>query len=83
MLDPTGIFRDPEEVVQNKGLTRAQKVEILRLWEFDALELQVAEEEGMGSGQPSGMLDRVLRALHSLKTGPDIEHSPPTKQGGI
>ena len=83
MLDPTAVFGDPAEVLEREELTRAQKVEILRRWEFDALEIQVAEEENMGSEQPSDVLDRVLRALHALNSGPDLDHSPPTKHGGV
>ncbi len=49
----------------------------------DALELQVAEEENMGSEQSSDILDRVLQALRALNAGPDSEHSPPTKPGGV
>ena len=45
MLDPTKVFTDPSEVVADPGLTRDQKIEILRRWEFDAHELEVAEEE--------------------------------------
>ncbi len=64
-------------------LTREQKIEILRRGGYDALELQVAEEENMGSEQPSDILDRVLQALRTLNAGPDPEHSPPTKHGGV
>ncbi len=83
MLNPTAVFRGPEDVLQRAELTRAQKIEILRRWKFDALELQVAEEENMGSEQPSDILDRVLQALHALNASPDPEHSPPTKHGGV
>ena len=83
MLDPTAVFRGPEDVLQRAELTRAQKIEILRRWKFDALELQVAEEENMGSGQPSDILDRVLQALRVLNAGPDSAHSPPTKHGDV
>ena len=83
MLDPTAVFRGPEDVLQRAELTRAQKIEILRRWKFDALELQVAEEENMGSGQPSDILDRVLQALRALNAGPDSAHSPPTKHGDV
>ncbi|MCH8956862.1 hypothetical protein IIA28_16295 [candidate division KSB1 bacterium] len=54
---------------------------VLRCWEYDARELEVAEEENMGGGPP-GVLDKVFRALHRLDADVDIEHSPPTKQGG-
>ncbi len=83
MLDPTAVFRGPEDVLQRDELTREQKIEILRRWGYDALELQVAEEENMGSGQTSDILDRVLHALRTLNASPDPEQSPPTKHGGV
>ncbi len=45
MLDPTMVFEDPMDVVANAELTRDQKIEILRRWEYDARQLEIAEEE--------------------------------------
>jgi len=79
MLDPTMVFEDPMNVVANVELTRDQKIEILRRWEYDARQLEVAEEEaGMTVRRPE-MFDRVLQALHTLGVERDIEHTPPTK----
>ena len=79
MLDPTMEFNDPKEVVANVELTRDQKIEILRRWEYDAHQLEVAEvEAGMGVRSPD-MLDRVVQALHTLDVEHDAEHTPPTK----
>ena len=79
MLDPTMVFEDPKEVVANDELTRDQKIEILRRWEYDARQLEVAEEEaGMLVLRPE-MFDRVVQALHTLGVERDIEHTPPTK----
>ncbi len=79
MLDPTMVFKDPKDVVANVELTRDQKIEILRRWEYDARQLEVAEEEaGMAVRQPD-MFDRVVQALHALDVKRDMEHTPPTK----
>ena len=79
MLDPTMVFKDPKDVVANVELTRDQKIEILRSWEYDARQLEVAEEEaGMAVRRPE-MFDRVLQALHTLSIERDVEHTPPTK----
>ena len=79
MLDPTMIFKDPNDVVASKELTRSQKIEILHRWEYDARALEVAEEEaGMAVRQPD-MFDRVVQALHMLGIVRDTEHTPPTK----
>ena len=75
MLNPALVFLGPEDVLEGDELTREQKIEVLRRWKFDALQLQVAEEENMGSEQPSDILDRVLQALHALNTGPNLEDS--------
>ena len=83
MLNPALVFLGPEDVLKRDELTREQKIEILRRWKFDALQLQVAEEENMGSEQLSDILDRVLQALHALNAGPNLENSPPTKPGGV
>ncbi len=79
MLDPTMVFKDPKDVVANVELTRDQKIEILRRWEYDARQLEVAEEEaGMAVRRPE-MFDRVVQALHALDVKRDVEHTPPTK----
>ena len=79
MLDPTRVFKDPKEVIANTELTRDQKIEILRRWEYDAHQLEVAEEEaGMAVLRPE-MLDLVLQALLTLGVERDTEHTPPTK----
>ncbi len=77
------MFLGPEDVLERDELTREQKIEVLRRWEFDALQLQVADEENMGSEEPSDILDRVLQALHALNASPNLEISPPTKPGGV
>ena len=79
MLDPLTVFKDPKEVVANEELTRDQKIEILHRWEYDARQLEVAEEEaGMASDHPE-TFDLVVEALHTLGVERDTEHTPPTK----
>ena len=81
-LDPTAVFPSPEAVVEHSCLTREQKTDILKRWEYDACELEVAEEENMGGGEPS-MLEGVLEALAALGAQRDLERASPTKQGMI
>ena len=79
MLDPTSVFKNPEDVVASDELNRNQKIEILRRWEYDARELEVAEEEaGMAVRRPE-MFDLVVQALHRLDADRDPEPAPPTK----
>lgn len=39
------LFRRPKDVVEHSILTRAQKINILRRWVYDATELAAAENE--------------------------------------
>jgi len=81
LLDPAGVFGAPEDVLSAEGLTREQKIEILRRWEYDARELEVATEENM-PGQNGSCLDRIIQALNELGYDPSLDNEPPTKQGG-
>ena len=82
LLDPSSVFASPEAVLQRSELTKEQKIEILRRWEYDASEIAVAEEEGMMGDQPL-LLRRVLLALETLTGGIISRQTPPTKQGGV
>jgi uncharacterized protein YpuA (DUF1002 family) len=84
LLNPEAVFKKPQEVVKRNDLSREQKIEILRRWEYDVRELQVADDESM-TAKPqvtAVTLDAVLNALRSLGAPADVEHSAPTKQGG-
>jgi hypothetical protein len=81
LLDPASAYRAPAEVLDDRDLSREEKIKVLRRWEYDARELEVAEEENMGGGPPD-LLDEVLTALRQLDAQTDMEHRPPTKQGG-
>ena len=65
-LVPSSVFASPDEVLRSGQLTRAQKVAILRRWEFDArpTTLQpVARQDGP-------ILDQIRQALVSLGAAP-------------
>ena len=79
-LDPMAVFPTPDAVLEHPRLTREEKIDILQRWRYDACELEVAEEENMGGGEPS-TLEWVLKALMALGVEADLEHPPPTKQG--
>src|SRR6266404_1336123 len=65
LLDPAGVFSEPNEIVQMPGLTHSLKLRLLEQWEREARALAVAEEEGMTGGEES-MLGRVRRAIVAL-----------------
>jgi hypothetical protein len=79
--DPASTFADPEALEQHGGLSRAQKIALLRRWEYDERELAVAVEEGMRENGPL-YLRRILLALARLGADNDPDGNPPTKQGG-
>jgi hypothetical protein len=82
MTSPASVFATPEEVLDHPELTPAQKIEILRRWQYDAVEINVAVDEGM-PGDDSPLLRRIMLALGTL-TGPiDLEHLGPNKQHGL
>lgn len=81
LLDPSSVFSVPQDVLSAEGLTREQKIEILKRWEYDARELEVATEENM-PGSNSSCLQDIINALDELGYDPDLDSDPPTKQGG-
>lgn len=82
LLDPPAVFESPADVLADRTLTKEQKIEILRRWEYDASEVSVAEEEGMPAGNGE-VLQQILYALHDLVGEIDTDRTPPTKQGGL
>lgn len=83
VLDPTSVFKHPEDVLQvsDKELSKKQKIKILRSWEYDAREIEVAEEENM-QGRSQDLLAAILKALLKLGVKNSIENPAPTKHGG-
>lgn len=82
LLDPGSVFASPEDLLCHEGVSKEQKIEILRRWEYDASENCVAVEEGMPGGE-SDLLRRILLTLNELSGGIDPEQVSPTKQHGI
>jgi len=81
LLDPNSFFKTPGEILKRNDFSREQKMEILRRWEYDVRELQVAEEESL-PGPQLVTLDSVLNALRALGAPANTDRSASTKQGG-
>lgn len=80
--NPSMVFSSPQQVVDTAELAKEDKVAILRQWEYDMREMEVAEEENM-KGNDTVTLYDVLDALHQI--APDAaQHQEAhfTKQGG-
>ena len=82
LLDPGSVFETPEALLLCEALSKQQKIEILRRWEYDASENSVATEEGMPDGE-NDLLHRILVAIDRLGGEIDVEQIGPTKQHGI
>jgi hypothetical protein len=68
-------------VAESDRLSVDERCRILRAWEYDIRELQVAEEEGMAGTPQSVSLASVREALRELgceSFAPEADH----KQGG-
>lgn len=79
LKDPMLIYHRPREVLADQQLSDEQRRQILKRWEQDARELDVAQEEGMTGGE-SSLLDEILNALETLD-GDSTSAEAPTKQG--
>jgi hypothetical protein len=78
--DPASVFASPEALAAEPSLRPGEKIELLRQWAYDARELEVAEEEGMGGGEAS-LGGRILVALHALEDqAGEARTAAPTKQ---
>ena len=76
--NPAAMFGAPADVLAAAELTRNQKIEVLRRWEYDARQLEVAQEENMTARGGTALSD-VLKALQSLQA--ERPASAPTKSG--
>jgi hypothetical protein len=57
---------DPRDVLQDRALSRAEKLARLQHWRHDAQEIEVANEEGMRGHVAPSNLDAIQRALREL-----------------
>ena len=78
-LVPSSVFTSPDAVVRSPDLSRAQKIQILRRWEFDCSR-NPGSERVAAHADFSGMLTRVrgalavLGALAPLPPGGELRH---------
>ncbi|WP_297730538.1 hypothetical protein [uncultured Maricaulis sp.] len=82
LLDPADVFATPEAVLESAELSRNQKIELLRRWQYAAHEEAVAVEEGM-SGETPTLLRRVALALESLGDDGGDRTGTANKQNGV
>ena len=80
LTNPSSVFKRPVDVIDCKDLDRSEKAAILKQWELDARQLQVATEEGMTEGERSMFAD-VKHAQETLGVPTLEEDGAPNKTG--
>jgi hypothetical protein len=65
LLTPESIFDDPMDIVETDSMTPEQKMTVLKRWEANARDLEVASSESMSGGARS-KLDEVGAAIARL-----------------
>jgi len=73
LLLPDFEFTNPFDVLAVDALTREQKINLLRQWEYDEREKEIAQNEGMQTEVESHIAD-IHKALRMLDVDPDSEH---------
>jgi len=67
LIAPEQIFASPMDVVATESMTAEQKLEVLRRWEANAKDLQVASEENMTGPAEITRLGEVKQAMLRLQ----------------
>lgn len=65
LIAPEEVFNSPMDIVATGSLTPEQKMTVLKHWEANARDLQVATEESM-TGPGNSRLGEVRRAIDRL-----------------
>jgi hypothetical protein len=65
LIAPEQVFSAPMDIVMTDALTSKQKLRLLKHWEINARDLQVATEESM-NGPGRSRLSEVRKAINVL-----------------
>jgi hypothetical protein len=68
LLTPESVFTDPMDVVETDSLTPEQKMTVLKRWEANARDLEVASNESMTGGERSRLADVGAAIVELMKT---------------
>jgi hypothetical protein len=82
LSDPAAHFTDPAAVLDTAGWTTEQKIAVLRQWEYDGSDRDLAAEEGM-PGPESVLMQKIAAALVTLDpnggpVAPNKQRVPPS-----
>lgn len=88
--DPSSEFSSPEEILQHSDIDTADKITILKQWDYDTREQMVGEEESLGGSDNAStanlgeLLRDIRKALQCLDpslSDDESDNGSPTKQG--
>lgn len=68
LLTPQSVFTNPMDVVNTTSLTPEQKMTVLKRWEANAKDLEVAAGESMTGGAPSRLAEIGAAILALMNT---------------
>jgi hypothetical protein len=74
LLTPESIFTNPMDVVNTDSLTPEQKMTVLKRWEANAKDLEVASSESMTGGARS-RLGEVGKAIVELMKNESVDEN--------
>jgi hypothetical protein len=75
--DPAAFYTNPLAIVGDEGLSRAQRLRLLKEWAQDLVDRQVAADEGMGAETPRAeaaeatLLRQVNVAIETVEACPE------------
>ncbi len=74
LIAPEDVFKAPMDIVHTESLTPAQKLRVLKHWEANAHDVQVATEESM-TGPGRSRLGEVRRAIIALCEAENLDEA--------
>ena len=75
LLTPESVFTDPMDVVETDSLTPEQKMTVLKRWEANAKDLEVASSESMTGGARSRLAEVGTAIVELMKNETVDENS--------
>ncbi|MGH6821036.1 MAG: hypothetical protein ACREDU_09275, partial [Methylocella sp.] len=72
-IAPDQVFDSPMDVVTTASMTPEQKMKVLKHWEANAYDLQVATEENMTGAAEQSRLAEVKKAIIKLREIENID----------
>ena len=65
IYSPAGVYREPEEILDDQKLSSKEKKKALEQWKYDAILMETASAESMGGGERA-KLGRIMKCLDTL-----------------